>query len=437
VARILVVDDERSAREYLRLLLEQEGHETGLAGDGVEALVELEREVYALVITDLHMPEMDGLELLAHVKQRWPGLPVIVITAASDVSEIVDVVQRGATNYIVKPAAPATVTDAVELALAAGTRRPSEEHFASHIIGSSKAIVEVRHRVAMAARSDVPVLITGETGTGKELVAQAIHRACGPADRPFVAHNCAVSPRDLFESQFFGHRKGAFTGADQDHKGLLREADGGVLFLDELETLEPLFQAKLLRVLDDGDVRPVGSEKTYHVSVRFIAATNRDARTMLNEGILREDLYYRLRGFEILLPPLSQRPGDIPALVDHFLDEGAEVSAEALVALQAAHWPGNIRELRNVVRSASAVAGEVPIQLGHLPPEFGESHDGPPGQNGAEADGPLTLKQIEKRAILHALESCGGNRSRTARMLDIDRSTLRRKLQEFEINLKS
>ena len=438
--RILAVDDERSAREYLRLLLEHEGFEVVTAEDGVGALVVLEQGGVDLVISDLHMPEMDGGELLAHVVQRWPSLPVIMVTAASDVSEVVKHVQRGATNYIVKPAAPAVVTSAIEQALASRDDAPVSEGMLSEIVGTSKAMVEVRHRVTLAARSDVSVLITGETGTGKELVARAIYSMSRSTRGAFVPHKCAVSPRDLFESQFFGHRKGAFTGADQDHKGLLREADDGLLFLDELETLDPQLQAKLLRVLDDGEVRPVGAEKMHRVSVRFVAATNREPEDMMADGFLREDLYYRLRGFEIRLPKLAERRQDIPLLVKHFLPPGAPPpTVEAMELLHGAPWPGNVRELRNVVRSAEAVADGMPITVEHLPPSFGSLSERPEprGSEGGEGYGVgLSLKEIERRAIFDAIERCSGNRTKAAQVLKIDRSTLRRKLQEFGVDPK-
>jgi DNA-binding NtrC family response regulator len=440
VKRILAVDDERSAREYLRLLLEREGFEVVTAEDGVGALVVLEQGGVDLVISDLHMPEMDGGELLAHVVQRWPSLPVIMVTAASDVSEVVKHVQRGATNYIVKPAAPAVVTSAIEQALASRDVAPNDEGMLSEIVGTSKAMVEVRHRVTLAARSDVSVLITGQTGTGKELVARAIYSMSRSSRGAFVPHNCAVSPRDLFESQFFGHRKGAFTGADQDHKGLLREADDGLLFLDELETLDPQLQAKLLRVLDDGEVRPVGAEKMHRVSVRFVAATNREPEEMMAEGFLREDLYYRLRGFEIRLPKLAERRQDIPLLVNHFMPPGSPPpTVEAMELLHGAPWPGNVRELRNVVRSAEAVAGGMPIAAEHLPPGLGSRSERPEERGSERGEGygvGLSLKEVERRAIFDAIERCGGNRTKAAQLLKIDRSTLRRKLLEFGVDRK-
>lgn len=434
MTRILVVDDERAAREFMRLLLEQEGYETQTAGNGVEALVEIEGGGIDMVVSDLHMPEMGGAELLSHVRQRWADLPMIMVTAASDVADIVEVVQRGATNYLIKPASSQMIAAAVKRALAT-TQRPRPEAGAlDDIVGTSKAMVEVRHRVTLAARSDVPVLVTGATGTGKELVARAIHDTSGVADGPFIPHNCAVTPRELFESHFFGHKKGSFTGADSDHLGLLREADGGVLFLDELEALAPVFQAKLLRVLDDGQVRPVGSEKTHQVSIRFVAATNRDGQVMINSGELREDLYYRLRGFEIWLPPLAERSQDIPLLVQRFLPDGAiEPTEEAMRALETASWPGNVRELRNVVRGAAAAAASAPIGVEHLPPGLASPGEGGGSASAARPLATLSLKELEKRAIRQAMDECDGNRSKAARVLEIDRSTLRRKLQEFEM----
>jgi len=282
----------------------------------------------------------------------------------------------------------------------------------------------------------VPVLITGETGTGKELVARAIHRYSRLVDGPFVSHNCAVMPRDLFESAFFGHRRGSFTGADRDHAGLLVEAHGGVLFLDEVQALLYEHQAKLLRVLDDGDVTPVGGTKPRQVDVRFLAATNRDPRRMIADGSLREDLYYRLRGFEIALPSLRDRRGDIPMLAAHFLGERAEGFApEALEALERAPWPGNVRQLRNAVLAAGAASAGARIGLRHL--ALDRASAPAPGASAAAGNGADalrgTLRDVERRAIVQAHEDASGNRSAAARALGIDRSTLRRKLREYGI----
>jgi DNA-binding NtrC family response regulator len=433
---ILVVEDERSAAEYLRLLLEEEGFRVATASNGVEALLSLEQELPSLVLSDLRMPEMDGLELVAHIKQRWPEVPVVLITADADVSLVVEAVQHGAVNYLVKPAPPAAVLAAVQKAMVVRDASPGPARQIPELVGRSKALVEVRHLVSLAARSDVHVLITGDTGTGKELVARAIHRHSSLADGPFVAHNCALLPRDLFESEFFGHKRGAFTGADRDHAGLLPRADGGVLFLDELETLSLDHQAKLLRVIDDGEVRAVGSDTVRRVSVRFLAATNRDSHRMIAEGELREDLYYRLRGFEIRLPPLRDRREDIPLLAAHFLGEGDPgITPEALDALCRAPWPGNVRQLRNAVASARSAAGDAPIAARHLSLEA----PGGAAPRAAEPELPAgtTLREIERRAILQALRDCNQNRTQAARQLGIDRSTLRRKIQEFDLESES
>jgi two-component system response regulator HydG len=432
---ILVAEDERSSAEYLKLLLEQMGYEVRLAANGVEALLALETGHFDLVISDLRMPSMDGFELLSHLGQRWPDLPAIVLTGNTDVEDIVEAVRLGAVNYLLKPATPGSVGAAVERALLVRKRKGVADSAVPELVGASKAMVEVRHRVVMAARSDVHVLVTGETGTGKELVSRAIHRHSGLSEGPFVAHNCALSPPDLFESEFFGHRRGSFTGADRDRRGLLREAHEGVLFLDELETLDLGFQAKLLRVIDDGEVRPVGAERPERVNVRFVAATNREPATMIEEGSLREDLYYRLRGIEIRLPPLSRRRDDIPLLVAHFdPDPGTGLTPEAMEALCGAPLPGNVRQLRNLVQGARAAAGPAPIGVRHLPIDLGESPAAESGGAGPEGvPRGMSLRELERRAIVQALADCDGNRTRAAQLLEIDRSTLRRKLKEYGI----
>lgn len=429
---ILVAEDEPSSAEYLRVLLEGRGHEVRLAANGLEALLALEARPFDLVITDLRMPSMDGFELLSHLAQRWPDLPAIVLSANEDVEDVVEAVRLGAINYLLKPATPASVGAAIDRALLT-RRRPSVVNTTvPELVGTSRAMIEVRHRVLMAARSDVHVLVTGATGTGKELVSRAIHTHSGLASGPFVAHNCALSPSDLFESEFFGHRRGSFTGADRDRRGLLREAHEGVLFLDELETLDLGFQAKLLRVIDDGEVRAVGAEKAERVSVRFVAATNREARTMIEEGSLREDLYYRLRGIEIRLPTLAERREDIPLLVSHFDKPGsAGFTPEAIEALCRAELPGNVRQLRNLVQGARAAAGQMQVGVRHLPLEG--VRGGPRGPVSDAVPRGLSLREIERRAIVQALEDCQGNRTQAAKLLDIDRSTLRRKIQEYEI----
>ena len=437
---VLVVDDQPSAAHFLRLLLEQQGHAVTTAGNGLEALPLLEERDFDLVLSDLDMPEMDGLELMHRIRQRWPELPVVAVTAMSDVSKVVEVVQLGAIDYLLKPAQPAAVLSTVRKALAMRPKRDVPRTI-PELVGRSRAILEIRHLVTLAAGSGVPVLITGETGTGKELVARAIHRYSRLAEGPYVSHNCAVMPRDLFESAFFGHRRGSFTGADRDHAGLLVEADGGVLFLDEVQALLYEHQAKLLRVLDDGEVTPVGGTRPRQVNVRFLAATNRDPRRMIADGTLREDLYYRLRGFEIALPPLRDRRGDVAILATHFLGDRAEgFTPEALEAIERAPWPGNVRQLRNAVLAAASASGGARIAPRHLVLDqaYAPSHGvavatGAAGvvDSGTALRG--TLRDVERRAIVQALDDAVGNRSAAARSLGIDRSTLRRKLKEYDI----
>jgi DNA-binding NtrC family response regulator len=424
MASLLVVDDQRSARAFLEVLLSQEGHEVATAANGAEALSVLEQGEFELVLSDLDMPEMDGFELLHRIRERWGDLPVVVVTAVDEVEKIVEAVQLGASDYLVKPAAPPAVLNTVRRALAARRSARPAPRTIPELVGATPAMAEVRRLVTLAAGSSVPVLITGDTGCGKELVARAIHRYSALSDGPFVSHNCAVMPRDLFESVFFGHRRGSFTGADRDHPGLLVQADGGLLFLDEVQTLLPAFQAKLLRVLDDGEVLAIGSERPVLVSVRFLAATNRDPREMIEEGELRADLYYRLRGFEISLPPLEARRDDIPLLAAHFLGAAAPgFTPDAIEALVRAPWPGNVRQLRHVVLSAAAAAGSERIGRRHLSLDPGAPAARTPGSGEQALRG--TLRDVERRAIVQALSDHEQNRSAAARALGIDRSTLR------------
>jgi DNA-binding NtrC family response regulator len=429
-ASLLVVDDDALAARYMCLALSKEFADVRRATSGVEALLAVESRVPDLVLTDLRMPAMDGLELLARLRERWPELPVILVTVEQDVSTVVEALQQGAVNYLVKPVSPPVLVTAVRKALTRSTLAAPQTQNVSELVGISDAMARIRHLAALAARSDANVLITGETGTGKDLVAHAIHRLSKSAGGPFVAHNCAVTPGDLFESQFFGHRRGAFTGADRDQCGLLKEADGGSLFLDELECLSLAHQAKLLRVLDDGIVRPVGSAESWVVSVRVLSATNRSPEKMLAEGTLREDLYYRLRGFEVRLPPLRDRPGDVRALAEHFLsDRGVVLSPEAVAALEAFPWPGNVRQLRTVLAGASDLAAGGLLLRRHLRLDSTAAREA----SGPRAPEEGTLKQLEREVILRALRKESGNRSRAAQALGIHRSTLRRKMEELGI----
>lgn len=432
---VLVVDDEACSRQLMSAFLSEAGYSTEMAADGVEALAAMERELPDLVITDLRMPRMDGLELIKAASRLWPGLPCIMVTVVEDIETVVRAIRLGAVNYLIKPGTPRSVVAAVEKALRARRPPASTGTPAQEIVGESRAIAEVRHRIQLAARSDVNVLITGSTGTGKELVARAIHRvSCADRGR-FVSVNCAAVPGELFESTFFGHVRGAFTGAGSDSKGLLDEADGGILFLDELESLVPAFQAKLLRALDDGEVRPVGSHDVHQVRVRTLAATNVSLDELRPKGLLRDDFYYRLRGLEIHLPDLDRRREDILPLATHFdADSPWGWTGEAGNHLIRRRWPGNVRELEQAVRTARCLAGDAPIEVEHLPP-------GPLVEPAAEESAgeplldELSLRRLERSAIIRALDQFGGNRSRAARALGIDRSTLRRKMKSLYISL--
>jgi len=432
---VLVVEDDLAAARYAAAALRENFDDLRTVGGGTEALIAMESRVSDVVLLDLGLPDMDGLELLTMLKRRWPEVPVILVTAAEDVSTVFESVRCGATNYLVKPVAPAMLSAAVQKALATSSvPRSCSDSGIPEIVGASRRVVEVRHLAVLAARSDANVLITGDTGTGKELVARAIHRLSSLSRGPFIAHNCSLTPPGLFESQFFGHRRGAFTGADRDHVGLLEEAHGGTLFLDELECLSAIHQAKLLRVLDDGEVRPIGSNEVRTVSVRFLAASNADPRDMVGAGRLREDLYYRLRSIEIHLPRLRERPGDIPLLARHFLGEsGGSLTPQAMEVLCSYSWPGNVRELRNVVRRARSVSPDRPIaprDLG-LRAESAVTSARFAGFVTTPENVGHTLEDAEVRAIETALREHGGNRSRAARALGIDRSTLRRKVRRL------
>jgi two-component system response regulator AtoC len=432
---ILIVEDDRAAAAYMTETLRESYEDLRTAGEATAALLAMEARPADLVILDLGLPDMSGLELMTLVRHRWTGVRVICVTAADDIPTVVEAVQRGASNYVVKPAAPAVLLAAAAKALAAP--RASREAAAiaiPEIVGVTREILHVRHLVVLAARSDVNVLITGETGTGKELIARAIHRLSGHAPESFLAYNCATTPPDLFDSEFFGHQRGAFTGADRDHAGLLLQADGRTLLLDELETLRPQEQAKLLRVLDNGEVRPVGSHKVHRISIRFMAATNREPADLIEQGLLREDLFYRLRGFAIHLPPLRRRIEDLAPLAAHFLRDGTHhVTSEAFAALRRYHWPGNVRELRNVLRGARILAGDGPIGPESLP----LLSAGGPRAAGARAAVPemtaTTLRETESQAILRALREARGHRGHAAQALGIDRSTLRRKIRDLAI----
>jgi DNA-binding NtrC family response regulator len=427
MARILVADDDPSFRALLRDILEGEGHGVVEACDGEEALRFARREPFALVLTDRRMPARDGIALLKALRDELPAPPpVVVLTGFGTIPEAVEAVHLGAADYLTKPLeSPRALLAVVDRLLA--PEAPEEE-----IVTGDAALREVLALVDRVAPTDVPVLVAGESGTGKELVARRIHARSARAAGPFVAVNAAALPESLAESELFGHERGAFTGADRARAGRFEEAHGGTLFLDEIGELAPALQAKLLRVLEDGRVRRLGSERDVAVDVRLVAATNRDLSHEVETGGFRRDLYFRLAVVPVALPPLRERPGDVALLARHFAARLAarhrvpapEITPEALEALSARDWPGNVRELRNALERAVVVRGGLAIRAEDVRPAA------------ASAAPALTLDEDTRarEAALEALRLSGGNRDAAARKLGISVRTLYYRLRRWGLN---
>ena len=437
--RVLVVDDDPGVRYTLREILASEGLLVDEAADGAEALAKLEG--HPLVLTDLRMPGMDGMELLRRLAARSPAPRVVLITAHGSERQAVDAMKAGAYDYFRKPFETeellAVVRRAVEAARLAeeNERLEGELTLSRSMVFASEAMRRLAVLVARVAPRDVTVLLAGESGTGKERVAEAIVRASRRADRPFVRFNGAALAPELAEAELFGHARGAFTGAVRARPGLFREADGGTLLLDEVGELAASAQAKLLRALQEGEVRPVGEERARVVDVRVIAATHRDLGEEVRAGRFREDLFYRLNVVTLRIPPLRERPEDVPVLARHFLDRFAERFGvgplrvpEPLFDRLAAHaWPGNVRELENAIEGLVALSPPEGLDLALLP-----------GGGAAAAEGaPLPLKErvqaYERGLVVEALRAARGNRSEAARRLGISRVTLHDKLKRYAL----
>jgi len=437
--RVLVVDDDLKMRTLVLRVLGREGYSVRGAETGQEALTLLSSWEPDLMLCDIRMPGIDGMELLQRVHQERPELPVIMMTGFGSVETAVQAMRAGAFDYFSKP------FDLDELLIVV---RKAADHLqlrreladlrrqvprAAGFVGRSKAIQNVLDWIARAAPSDATVVIYGKSGTGKELVARAIHRESKRADGPFVPVNCAAIPENLIESELFGHAKGAFTGAVREHPGLFVEAAGGTLFLDEIGELPLAMQAKLLRALQDGEIRPVGKAESVRVSTRLVAATNRDLEADVRTGRFRDDLYYRLSVIPIHLPELKDRPEDIPLLAVHFLTrfaaggEPKRLSKAALAALERYHWPGNVRELENIIERACALVAGQEIGLEDLPPKL----QTPPSRTDAGELPLATLADTERRLIESTLKHYQGHLGKTAASLGIHRRTLSRKLREY------
>ena len=445
---ILIVDDEPDMRALLKDVLEERAHRVQVASNGREALKKLAEEEYSVVLTDIRMKEMQGLELLAEVKRTYPDINVIVMTAFGSVESAIEAMKQGAYDYLTKPVKTEELVLITEKALREAAlrqevtrlRREVHKEYSFHqILGKSKPMQQVFDLIRRVADSSTNVLITGESGTGKELVAKAIHYNSERRDAPFVPVNCAAIPEALLESELFGHMKGAFTDAKGDKRGLFEEAQKGTLFLDEISELPLMLQAKILRAIQEREIRRVGATRSMPVDVRIIAATNLHLAEEVKAKRFREDLYYRLNVIEIHLPPLRERREDIPMLVEAFLKKCAEASHKnlrgmnetALALLVDYPWPGNVRELENVIERAVTLARSEKIVPDDLPPAIqGSRGDRTVIDEAAERI--LPLADVEKEYILRILEKTGGNKYQTAQTLGIDRKTLYRKLAEIE-----
>ena len=443
-ARVLVVDDEPAVRSALRVNLARAGYDVALASSAEEALRGLREKAADVVLTDVTMPGAGGLHLLETLRQDRPELPVILMTGHGSVESAVAAMKAGASDYIIKPVSKDELLVILERTLRERALlaevRELREVVAQHrgfekLVGATPAMRRVYALVAAVAESDALVLLTGPTGTGKELLAQAIHERSPRKDRPFVRVNCAALPEGLLESELFGHEKGAFTGAFSRRDGRFRQADGGTLLLDEVSEIPLPTQVKLLRFLQERTFERVGGNETLKVDVRILAASNRDLKQQIEAGKFREDLYYRLNVVSIAIPPLRERKGDIPALAAFFLRRYAEengkklegFSDEALADLSSHPWPGNVRELENAIERAVVLADGARVERRHLPTSVARI---PEGETAPKIPG-SSIADLEKWAILRTLEACGGSTSRAATILGISARKIQYKLHEY------
>ena len=452
MARILVADDEKSIRLVLRKFLTSKGHEVLEAENGREVLEILKKEPVDLIFLDLKMPKLGGLEVLEKVK----GVPVVVLTAYGTMDYTVKAIELGAADYITKPFSFEEISEVLKKLLTKREEREVEEEAESGIVGSSKVMQEVFKTVAKVAKSSITVLITGESGTGKEVIARAIHNYSDRKEKPFVAVNCAALPANLLEAELFGYEKGAFTGAVSSKKGLFEQANGGTIFLDEIGELPLPLQAKLLRVLQEKEVRPIGSERSKKVDVRVIAATNRNLEEEVRKGTFREDLYFRLNIVKIELPSLRERKEDIVPLAHHFIKRFSkefklppkELSADAVDFLLSYHFPGNVRELENMILRAMVLSPSNLITAEDLKKQVQQETPSLEStirefvlkvfsveQKEKNNLYDIVVKAAERAVISEVLKRCNFNQVKAARVLGIHRNTLRKKIRELGIEL--
>ena len=447
---ILVVDDDSLVNEFVTETLTRSGYEVHSASSGPEALELIDQYEYDLVLTDVKMPEMDGITLLSKIKKQVPDTVVVVITAFGTVQNAVDAMKKGAYDYIVKPFSPDEIGLVVDRAidhrcLAMENKvlkaQIKEKYSFENIVGQNKKLMEIFDLIQSASNSRATIMLTGESGTGKELVAKAIHYNSPRKDMPFIRVNCASLPENLIESELFGHEKGAFTGAIKTTKGRFEMADGGSLLLDEISEMPISLQAKLLRVLQESEFEKVGSGTTVKVDVRIIATSNRNLPEEVKNGNFREDLYYRLNVIAIGVPPLRERKDDLPLLIEHFIHKFNEederqivgVTEKAMNLLKDYPWPGNIRELENLIRRAVVTCGDKVLTHKDFPSYLALGME---GETSGMLSEPITISEGEKILILKALERNNGNRTKTADELGVTTRTLRNKLHGYGITDK-
>jgi DNA-binding NtrC family response regulator len=458
--RILFADDEKSLQEFMRSELPRLGHEVVVCPDGRQAVKALEKSSFDAAIIDLRMPGLSGIEVLEQLKQVAPDTEAILMTGHASMETAIDAVRLGAFDYITKPCKLAEieavlrkVSDKRDLKhhnLALQTRVQAAEG-PTVLVGDSPSMQGVHRIIGTVAPTESTVLILGETGTGKELAARTLFQRSKRSDMPFIPVNCGALSENLVESELFGHRKGAFTGADRDHKGLFEVANGGTLFLDEVGELNKNIQVKLLRFLESGEIRRVGETEPFRTDVRILCATNRDLRAMIKDDEFREDLYFRINTFEIRLPALRERRSDIPELARHLLARAARrpadqvaglLTPEAIDALLEHDWPGNVRELANVMEHAYIIAGGQEITVEHLPHHIRPGPGGPPtlSLTPAAAGSPTgvrTLREVEMDHVLKVLEKHGGSKANAAAELGISLKTMYNKLNQLQEERKT
>jgi len=450
MTKILLVDDDEAHRLMLKAILKDEGYQVFEVDDGLKAVEAVKGEFYDLILMDVRMTEMSGIEALQEIKKIRPGIPVLIMTAYGSIKSAVEAMKLGAYDYLTKP----LDTDELRLTIARildhhrlqAENLQLRERLAnrfdfSQIVGKSKKMQDLFEMIALVAPSDATVLISGESGTGKELIANAIHQNSPRKDKPFIKVNCAALPETLLESELFGHEKGAFTGAIHRTKGRFELANGGTLFLDEVAEMSPATQVKLLRVLQEQAFEPLGGGKTLQVEVRILAATNKNLEEEVHKGRFRKDLFYRLHVVPVYVPPLRERKEDIPLLAGYFLSRYREknnrdikgFTPRAIDLLVRYDWPGNVRELENAVergvilcRGDYLTPEELPLALQAL--------DKMSTEEGPEVTASCSVSEMEKRLILKTLEQTGGNRTRAAELLGISRRTLQYKLKEYGIH---